>query len=160
MLLGRIEILGNHTDYNEGFVLSAAIDRYTVVVGGKSPDDKVRLHSSAFANVVEFDINDDTKYEGEDSWANYSKGVIVELRRGGYEVPAFQASIYSNVPVGRRHSGRYSRLSISHSLGAGVSSSAAIELATANLIRELDGPDSKLYKAKLLEVVLACKSAE
>ncbi|EER19283.1 Galactokinase, putative [Perkinsus marinus ATCC 50983] len=140
---GRIEILGNHTDYNEGFVLSAAIDRYTVVVGGKSPDDKVRLHSSAFANVVEFDINDETKYEGEDSWANYSKGVIVELRKASYGVPAFQASIYSNVPV-----------------GAGVSSSAAIELATANLIRELDGPDSKLYKAKLLEVVLACKSAE
>lgn len=102
-MLGRIEILGNHTDYNEGFVLSAAIDRYTVVVGGKSSDNKVRLHSTAFKNVVEFDINDETKYEGDDSWANYSKGVIVELRKAGYEVPAFQASINSDVPVGKYH---------------------------------------------------------
>mgnify|MGYP003385208520 FL=1 len=134
---GRIEILGNHTDYNEGFILSAAIDKCTVLIGSKTTDRNVTLHSESMNASITFSLDDDTKYsvESGSSWANYPKGVIRELKPATGFVGVFK----SNIPV-----------------GGGVSSSAAIELATAMLLRSLY-PELEQDTMKL---ILACKKAE
>lgn len=119
---GRAEILGNHTDYNEGYILSAAIDRY-VVAAGRALDQgsTCRVASSAFPGVlVEFSAESPEKQTGSKAWANYVLGVVDELRKVGVQVGAFDAFLTSNVPA-----------------GAGVSSSAAVEMATAKLLARL-----------------------
>jgi galactokinase len=137
---GRIEILGNHTDYNEGYVLSAAIDKYTVMVGIPVQERKVIMHSQSMGTSVEFELDDRTPFpkESNDSWANYPKGVIREMNPPS----GFVALILSTVP-----------------LGAGVSSSAALELATASFLQAAF-PSHSLASMSKLEVALLCKKAE
>ena len=120
---GRLEVLGNHTDYNEGFVLSVAVDRYTEISfkalrGGTT----ICQVSSPSMNdgIREFDLdNIATPALGKD-WTNYIRGVIVELQKLGKKIDAFQALITSNVP-----------------LSAGMSSSAALEMAVVTGLNEL-----------------------
>lgn len=115
---GRLEILGNHTDYNQGFVLSCAVEQDTrfalLPVEGKHCQIKDFRDSS----VCEFDLdNIDKPIPGD--WGNYVKGVIVELRKRGIEVGAFKAGMVSSIP-----------------LSAGMSSSAAFETAVGFALRE------------------------
>jgi len=101
---GRINLIGEHTDYNGGFVLPCAIDRRIAVAVGKGEGG---LYSADF---------DETREAGEkdDSWADYPRGVAWAMEHGGYEIEAFKAAFAGDVP-----------------LGSGLSSSAAIETATA-----------------------------
>lgn len=137
---GRIEVLGNHTDYNDGFVLSAAIDRRTVLVGTPVDSDNVSLYSQQMKSTVAFPATDSVKYEhgSLEAWANYPKGVILELN----PTRGFVGVFCSSIP-----------------LGAGVSSSAALELATAMFIRAAF-PQSKAARHNMIEIALACKHAE
>lgn len=136
---GRIEILGNHTDYNEGFILSAAINRCTVVLGSISPASReIVLYSDALNEEVSFPIGDNTKYSNGQAWANYLKGVILQIN----PTSGFRAVIASNIPM-----------------GAGVSSSAAVELATAMFLQEAFD-DPAIRNLSRLELALACKKAE
>ena len=116
---GRLEILGNHTDYNEGVVLSVAVDREmrfaaSVVPGTECEVHDVRsgdrrlFHTDAIAAPVPHD------------WSNYIKGMVVELQKRGIMVPAFKAVLQSTVP-----------------LSAGMSSSAAFEMAVALVLGRL-----------------------
>ena len=108
---GRLEILGNHTDYNEGIVLSCAVGQATELALAPVDGKTCSLVSSMNGVVVEFDLdNIDTAIKGD--WTNYIKGVIVELRKRNIEVPAFVAAVHSTVP-----------------LSAGMSSSAALEVS-------------------------------
>ncbi len=117
---GRVELLGNHTDYNDGVVLSAAIN-FAVTVRGELRDDHAATLRSTISDVpvceplVRLD-----KQTGPASWANYPLGVAHCLRAAGYPIEGFAMSIASDLPP-----------------GAGLSSSAALEVATACLLMKL-----------------------
>src|SRR5882724_9455265 len=110
---GRLELLGNHTDYNEGLVMSLAVNRYIHMVSSSRIDGKIELVSSAFPERESFWANDLSKSERA-PWANYVKGVLDQLRKRGVGFNGFNAAIFGDIPM-----------------GAGMSSSAAIEVATA-----------------------------
>jgi galactokinase len=118
---GRVELLGNHTDYNEGVVLSAAIDRGVTVRGEARTDGKIVLKSAALESRVEVPLDGFTK-QTVDTWANYPLGVVQIFRAAGFPVQGFEAEIESDLPI-----------------GAGLSSSAAIEVATATFLKKLYG---------------------
>ncbi len=116
---GRLELLGNHTDYNEGLVLGLAIDRYVAVAGRRSGRPGVRIFSSSYDQSVEFTPKAIAR-DKEFRWANYPKGVIGQFVAAGHGLGGFDLCIESNVP-----------------LGAGVSSSAALLVATALCVKAL-----------------------
>lgn len=116
---GRLEVLGNHTDYNHGLVMSVAVDKYIFIASTPRNDGKVELVSSAFPDVEKFSISD-IKPNPTAPWANYVKGVLVQLKKRGVHFGGFNAAIHSTIPM-----------------GAGMSSSAALEVATAMTVRRL-----------------------
>ena len=116
---GRVELLGNHTDYNEGLVLSAAIDRGVTVQGGPRNDMRVALNSFALERHVEVPVADFEK-QTEETWANYALGVVRVFGDRGYEMGGFTMEIASDLPI-----------------GAGLSSSAAFEVATATFLKKI-----------------------
>ena len=115
---GRVEIMGNHTDYNGGFVLPAALDRGSVVAGGRA-DDEIVLYAANLHRAARFSASQLQKNEDE-PWANYVIGVVDQLQKAGVPIGGFHASIYSDVPS-----------------GAGLSSSAALEVSTALFLQQL-----------------------
>ena len=105
---GRIDLMGHHTDYNDGFVLPVAIS-FEVLAAGRLRDDRiVRAYSANFDGMVEFSV-DDIHYDEVKTWSNYLRGVLVYLREAGVELRGADVAIEGNVPV-----------------GSGLSSSAAI----------------------------------
>ena len=136
---GRIEFIGNHTDYNGGWVLGAAIDR-RVDVGVQLRDDKDLVLRSADADAaVRLPLNEIEVQSGGRAWANYVLGVIVELQAAGVAVDrGMELQVESTLPV-----------------GAGLSSSAALELATAFAVVEAVGGD--LSRKQLAQL---CRRAE
>ncbi|MFA7344004.1 MAG: galactokinase [Terrimicrobiaceae bacterium] len=133
---GRVELLGNHTDYNGGVVLSAAIQMGVTASGGRRDDGKIVLASEGIDGVVAIDRKDGLK--PRDSWEDYPLGVAEMLARAGAAPGGFEANFSSTLP-----------------LGAGLSSSAAIEVATAVLL-------TKLYPFEISPLNLAkvCRRAE
>ncbi|HZV36215.1 MAG TPA: galactokinase family protein [Verrucomicrobiae bacterium] len=116
---GRLELLGNHTDYNEGLVLSLAVDKYVQIASSPRTDGKIELISSAFSQPEIF-WADQIKKNPAANWANYIKGVLDQLRQRRIHFSGFNAAIEGSIPM-----------------GAGMSSSAALEVATALTIRQL-----------------------
>ncbi len=116
---GRLELLGNHTDYNDGLVMALAVDRYIVIASSPRMDGKIELVSSAFPEREVFRV-DDVKHNPAAAWANYPKGVLEQLRKRRVNFNGFNAAIHGTIP-----------------LGAGMSSSAALEVATALTVRAL-----------------------
>ena len=116
---GRVNLIGEHTDYNEGFVFPAAIDRRISVVAGCRNDRWVRAYSINFEQVVEFGL-DDMSLSETAPWSNYLRGVLFQLAAKGYQVGGFNAVVSGDVPV-----------------GAGLSSSAAFEVAVAGAMQAL-----------------------
>ena len=116
---GRVNLIGEHTDYNDGFVFPMALERYTVIAAAPNGSNKIILTSSTAEGAAPIDLSKPIK-RGEPSWANYVKGVIVGFQRLGCKIPGFDAHIESTVP-----------------LGGGVSSSAALEVATATLLEAI-----------------------
>ncbi|HXA10545.1 MAG TPA: galactokinase family protein, partial [Chthoniobacterales bacterium] len=115
---GRVELLGNHTDYNQGLVLAAAINRGLKVSGERRSDGLITLRSSSLG---EFEIaRDDLRPQTEPRWANYVLGVVRELLDAGISVDGFSAAIEGDLPS-----------------GCGLSSSAALEVATALFLLKL-----------------------
>jgi len=116
---GRLEVLGNHTDYNDGLVMAVAVDKFIYVAAGPRTDGKIELVSSAFPAPEKFWMSE-IKPNPEARWADYVKGVLAQLRKRGVNFSGFNAAIHGTVPM-----------------GAGMSSSAALEVATALAIRKL-----------------------
>lgn len=116
---GRVEILGNHTDYNQGLVLCGAINQFLSMAASPRSDGRVRLVSSAFPSVVEFRVTNLQRDE-QNGWTNYIKGVLAEFQRRGVPVPGFDAAVHSEIPP-----------------GAGLSSSAALAVATVLVFRRM-----------------------
>ena len=120
---GRLEILGNHTDYNEGVVLSVAVDRGTYVAARKVEGSVCRVVDVVINDERTFDLADLASPEKGD-WANYIKGMVVEFGARGIEVPAFEAVMGSTIPM-----------------SAGMSSSAAFEMSFGLMMLELADVD-------------------
>ena len=120
---GRVEFIGNHTDYNGGAVLGAAIDRYVWVAAAPNAQGRLRLFSVGGKSVLELPSDPGARITGSDSWANYPLGVWRSLKDFGLPQPAgFDLLVDSDLPP-----------------GAGLSSSAALELATALALLKLAG---------------------
>lgn len=117
---GRVNLIGEHTDYNDGFVLPMAIDRAVWIALRPRGDRRVRLYSADFDETAEFSL-DELRNEGN-SWVEYIKGVAFVLQSEGYPVSGWEGVIAGDVPI-----------------GAGLSSSAAVETASARAFAALDG---------------------
>lgn len=115
---GRVEILGNHTDYNGGLVLSSTIDRYVYSLGVGA--DEVHLFSLDFDEEIEFFLGG-LSPSGRTEWHDYVRGVYWAMARRGYNVNGIAAVVTGDIPI-----------------GAGLSSSAALEVSFVNLIAELN----------------------
>ncbi len=133
---GRINLIGEHTDYNSGFVLPCAINQEITVTGKGRKDKKVILHSINFNRKVE--INLDEKLKRRRDWSDYPVGVIDQYQKNGFPLSGMELKISGNIP-----------------LGAGLSSSAALEVATALFIKTLN--NLKITKE---EMGVLCRKAE
>jgi len=122
---GRVNLIGEHTDYNDGFVLPIAIDRDIWMAARARSDDKVNLHDLRLNLFSSFSLSDIKRSEMEEEiWANYPKGVMHFLQEEGYRLKGMDIALYGDVPQ-----------------EAGLSSSAAFEMVTAmtcQVINELD----------------------
>ena len=118
---GRLEILGNHTDYNEGVVLSVAVDRETQVAAAPAKGAACTVKDLRSGDSRVFRLDNLRNPQPRD-WANYIKGLVVELTGRGITVPAFDAVLSSTIP-----------------LSAGMSSSAALEMSFALALGRLAG---------------------
>jgi len=119
---GRINLIGEHTDYNGGHVFPCAITYGTYAVARTREDKVIRLYSTNFPEkgIIEFNLSE-LDYEKEHNWANYPKGMVRYILEAGYEISSgFDCVIEGNIPN-----------------GAGLSSSASIELLTGVLVNGL-----------------------
>jgi galactokinase len=118
---GRVNLIGEHTDYNDGFVLPCAINYQTVVAASKRDDQRVRVVSVDYGNDVdEFDLTQDITFQPDRMWANYIRGVVKCLLARGYQFRGADICVSGNVPQ-----------------GAGLSSSAALEVVIGQTFKTL-----------------------
>ena len=147
---GRVNLIGEHTDYNDGFVLPIAIDRQIVALYAPQPGTKIRLastfkdqadglHDLDLAESAEIDLGSPIE-PGQPHWANYPKGVAAGLVARGLKLSGADVLFDSTVP-----------------LGAGLSSSAALEVSTALALMEVSGLSGAVAGH---ELALLCQKAE
>ena len=132
---GRVNLIGEHTDYNGGHVFPCALTIGTYGVARKRDDDKLRFYSLNFEDlgIIESSINN-LKYEEKDNWTNYPKGVIWALGQDGYEVTSgFDVVICGTIPN-----------------GSGLSSSASLEVLTCFICQDLFNIDIDMIKNALI----------
>ena len=134
---GRINVIGEHTDYNEGFVLPAAVNRAVWVAAQRRMDTKVNVYSATVEEKIEFDLKTMRK-DPDHGWANYPKAVLHTLQNRGWKLEGLNIYLESEVPM-----------------GGGMSSSAALECAVAWAAMALFP-----YTLDRLSVVKACQRAE
>jgi len=116
---GRVNLIGEHTDYNEGYVLPMAIDQGVALAGRKRNDHRILLYSVDYRQKVEFTL-ESLHPDLSASWANYFKGVASLLKKNGLPLGGCEAVIQGDLPQ-----------------GAGLSSSAALEVASATFLQRL-----------------------
>ena len=132
---GRVNLIGEHTDYNDGFVLPMAIDRAVMIALRLRDDSLVRLYSLDFDTLIEFDLKDFQK--AETGAGEYVKGVAWALQESGHTLNGWEGVMKGDVPI-----------------GSGLSSSAALELAVARAFSvisniEWDAPQMALLGQKV-----------
>jgi galactokinase len=130
---GRVNLIGEHTDYNDGFVFPMAIEPQVLIVCRSRTDSVVRFASTAFeGQIAEFRV-DQPISRGEPKWANYNKGVAAELIAAGIPVPGMDALLTNTLPV-----------------GGGLSSSAAILVGAAVCFLTISGLQMSLDRLALI----------
>ena len=134
---GRVNLIGEHTDYNDGFVMPAAIDFYTWARITPREDRRLQIRSENFDEEVEVDL-DDPDLERRRHWSDYPVGVAVMLERAGYRLRGARLDIRGEVPI-----------------GSGLSSSAAVEVVTACALVAVSG-----LEIDKRELALICRRAE
>jgi galactokinase len=134
---GRVNLIGEHTDYSDGFVLPAAIDRHIVIAARPRADRTVQLYAADMRESAQFDL-DDLRPDTNRRWSNYERGVAWALQGAGYTLQGMDAVVAGDVPV-----------------ASGLSSSAAIEVATAFTFQTLSDLDLDGVERALL-----CQKAE
>ena len=134
---GRVNLIGEHTDYNDGFVMPAAIEFATIIAAAPREDRRLVISSSGFGEA-EFDLSQPQNRIAEHHWSDYIVGTAVTLEQAGYRLKGLNLLIESDVPS-----------------GAGLSSSAAVEVASALALTELSN-----LTIDRLEIVKLCQRAE
>lgn len=134
---GRVDLMGSHTDYNQGYVLTQAIDRDTWIAARARVDRTVRLYSLNLESGAEFDLDHINK-DRRTPWTNYARGVASIMQEEGFSLSGFDGLVHSTVPV-----------------GSGLSSSAALEVSTAILFAKLGD-----LAIDPLRMALICQRAE
>lgn len=134
---GRVNLIGEHTDYNGGYVFPCALSFGTYAVARKRNDDKMVFATTNFDLKVETNINNN-KYVKEDEWANYPKGVVDQFLKAGLKIGGFEIMFSGNIPN-----------------GSGLSSSASLELATSVVLNELFN-----LNQKMIDMVKLSQNAE
>ena len=119
---GRVNVIGEHTDYNDGFVLPMAIERYAVMAADTaSAPGKISVYDAHFKESATIDVSAPVT-KGQPKWSNYIRGVLAGFQHRGVKIPALDVAFMSTVP-----------------LGGGLSSSAALEVCTATLLEAATG---------------------
>ncbi len=134
---GRVNLIGEHTDYNDGFVLPAALELCTWVAASARPDRRLRIQSLSLGGAIEFDLDDPAPGPRRD-WSDYVRGVAVMLVRAGQRLVGANLLIDSEVPI-----------------GSGLSSSAALEVSTGYALLDLAG-----VAVDRTALALCCQRAE
>lgn len=134
---GRLELMGNHTDYNDGYILSLAIDRYVVAAARKTKGAEASIYSAELNQTENFDVKN-IKKNPEAKWANYPKSVVNQMEKHDLKVGAFQMAVHSSLP-----------------LGSGVSSSAAFLVSSALCLESLFG-----HEQEKMDLAVMCWTAE
>jgi galactokinase len=134
---GRVNLIGEHTDYNDGFVLPMTIGRKTLFLAEPTEDQEITLHSLTMGETARFSLRGGVD-RGEPAWSNYVRGVIAGFQRLKTPLTGFHAVIDSDVP-----------------LGGGLSSSAALEVSAATLLEAISG-----QQLDPVEKALLCQQAE
>lgn len=135
---GRVNLIGEFTDFNDGFVLPMALERRTVIAAAPNDTGKVTLRSEAAGETVTMDLAVPLQPDAKGRWSNYPKGVLAGFLERGHPVHGFDALIATNVPI-----------------GAGLSSSAALETAMASLLEVVSG-----VELDPKDKILLCQKAE
>ena len=134
---GRVNLIGEHTDYNDGFVFPMGIERYTVIAAAVNASRRIVLSSATTRSEANIDL-DTPVQRGDPAWANYSRGVIAGFQGLRVGIPGFDAVVDSDVPM-----------------GGGLSSSAALEVATATMLEAVTG-----HALEPVQKALLCQKAE
>jgi galactokinase len=134
---GRVNLIGEHTDYNEGFVLPMAIQQCVVMAGDRSPKREATLYSMTTGETASFALKPPIG-RGEPAWSNYVRGVVAGFQERGGKAPGFDAVIDSTLPY-----------------GGGLASSAALEVATATLLEA-----ASRTTLEPIDKALLCQKAE
>lgn len=135
---GRVNVIGEHTDYNDGFVLPMAIERYTVMAADSSSSScSSSILDLHFKETAAIDVSAPVT-KGQPKWSNYIRGVMAGFQQRGVKIPALDVAFLSTVP-----------------LGGGLSSSAALEVCTATLLEAATGT-----RLDPVEKALLCQKAE
>jgi galactokinase len=137
MAPGRVNLIGEHTDYNDGFVLPAALELATWVAIAPRSDRQLRVYSEMKDETATFDL-DEADPKPRKDWSDYARGVAVALAEEGHQVPGADLMVWSDVP-----------------LGAGLSSSASLEMAIGYALLRTAG-----VKPRLKQLALTCQRAE
>jgi galactokinase len=134
---GRVNLIGEHTDYNQGFVMPAAIGLYCWVAIAARADRKLQVYSSEFESSVSVEL-DDTAISRRGDWSDYVVGTALALESSGYELCGANILVRGQVPI-----------------GSGLSSSAAIEVSTGYALLDISKETIDLK-----QLALACRQAE
>jgi galactokinase len=134
---GRVNLIGEHTDYNDGFAMPAAIEFYCWVAVGAREDRKLNIYSEEFSAAAEADL-DSAVHQPSKTWSDYPVGVALQLEQAGFKLRGANLLIESEVPM-----------------GAGLSSSAAIEVATALALTDQSG-----WSPDRVQLAQLCQRAE
>lgn len=135
---GRVNLIGEHTDYNDGFVFPMAIERFTVIAAAPSNGSQATLRSIAFDESATVHIDGTARPSENVVWSSYVQGVVQFAVEAGLQVEPFEAMIATDVPI-----------------GGGLSSSASLEVATATLLETMAG-----QRLDPVEKALLCQKAE
>ncbi|MCE7987686.1 MAG: galactokinase [Caldilinea sp. CFX5] len=138
---GRVNLIGEHTDYNDGFVLPVALKRDVRIVFHPRADRQVRLYSVEYDGWFEFSL-DQMAYNDDILWSNYIQGVAWSLQEAGLHLVGMDAVVSGNVPK-----------------GSGLSSSAALEIATAHAFMHASGQEGKLTGPQVAKAAQRAENA-
>ncbi|MDN4524844.1 galactokinase [Fictibacillus fluitans] len=135
---GRVNLIGEHTDYNGGYVFPAALSIGTYMAVRKRQDGIYRLKSENFPLEVTVDANEPIVFSGDDDWANYPKGILLQLQKSGISISGADVLFDGNIPN-----------------GAGLSSSASIGMVSAFAFSAIENRE-----VEMLELAKLCQRME